>query len=140
MPVVPALMALTMMTMSRMFAMHLRAIGKRSRKQGVYRLIRTPGHTAIKLNACFHQGRLRTRTDSAADQCVHTPSGKQSRQSAVPISIGIHHLCICNFSASDLVNLKLLCPTKMRKYISIVVSNCYLHLCLISALFSSRCI
>ena len=115
------------LSMSMMITMDIRVKAKISCKQCVYRLIRAAGHAAVKPDSRIRQRHLRTCSDSAADQGIHSQIRKQARQSAMTASIGAYYLRFRNLTFFNIIYFKLLRMPKMLKYVSIFICDCNFH-------------
>ena len=94
-------------------ALDIRIICKISRDKSFYRFIGIPRSAAVKRDPCICKGILRSHSDPAADQGVHSQFSQKTCQRPVSASVGICDLLFCDLPVFHVVDLKLLCVSEM---------------------------
>ena len=125
-----AAVSFPMLMISVMTALYIRIVGKSSCCQSFYRIICASGDAAVKLNSGFCQCILGSCSDSAADQSVYLQIRKKACQSAMPASICIYNLLLCNLPFFHIIDLELLRMSEVLEYFSVFIGYCYSHLIL----------
>ena len=110
-----------------MIALYIWIISEVYRQEIFYSLIRLSRDSSVELDSGFFKGALRSRSYSAADQSIHSLRLKEPRQRSVTVSVCSQYLRFTDLSIVYLVYFKLLGMSEMLKYLSILISYCYLH-------------
>ena len=125
--VVPMFVVMTaipvFMVMVVVIAMGVRVVSKRSLRERLCRLVRASLHAGVELDADVGQRHLRAHADAAANQRVDLGRLQESRQRAVPASVGINDLLSRDFSVFYIVQLELFRMSEVLKNLSVVISN-----------------
>ena len=93
----------------------------------LYRVLHSAADTAVQLNTSRRQGASGSPANAAADQHLYTLPDKETSQSAVPLSIGIHDLSGGHRAVFHLIQAELLGVSKVLIYISIFIGHCNFH-------------
>ena len=110
-----------------MVTVHIRVVCKRSGQISRHRFIRRTGYATAETDSGFGQRRLGSAADASADQHLCLGLRQKAGQRAVPLAVRIDNLCVYDFSVLDIVELKLLCMSKMLIDLSVFVSNSNPH-------------
>ena len=110
-----------------MIALYIWIISEVSRQEIFYSLIRLSRDSSVELDSGFFKGALCSCSYSAADQSIHSLCLKEPCQRSVTVSVCSQYLRFTDLSIVYLVYLKLLGMSEMLKYLSILISYCYLH-------------
>ena len=86
------------------------------------------GSAAEQLNARLCQSRLRTGTNAAAEDDIHTVLYKEAHQCAVALTIGGDHLTAQDLIVFRIVNFELCGVAEVLEHLTIFVRNCDFHI------------
>ena len=101
--------------MIMMVTMHIRVINKCPCQKCLHRPVRITGDPSVKLYSGGCKRILRPAANPAAKQCIDTVLCQKSRECSVTASLCIYHLFPLNDAILDIIDLKLLCVSKMLK-------------------------
>ena len=87
-------MALTVMVIAVMVALHIGIVQQVACNQCLHSCISTAGNTTEELDAGCCQCHLGTAADTAADQNICLDRRQDTCQSTVAAAVGIHHLTL----------------------------------------------
>ena len=108
---VPSLAVLVVMVI----AVDIGIVAQISAEQCAHRCVSVAADTAVELDACFGQCRLRTAADASADQSVYTVLHQEACQCAVTAAIGVNDFRMSDFAVRSFIKLELLGVTEMLK-------------------------
>ncbi len=129
-------MAAAFMTAAVMVAVMVMMIASRSRIDQFTLKISFNDFVGISLGACADfdacvcKCLLGTAADTAADQYIDCVVCKQAGKCTVTDAVGTDHFTGDDIAVLDIIDFKELCPAKMLKYISLIISYCNFHFCL----------
>ena len=86
-----------------------------SAEQCAHRRISVPADTAVELDACFGQCRLRTAADATANQSVYTVLHQKACQCAVTTAVGVNDFRMSDFAVRSFIKLELFGVAEMLK-------------------------
>ena len=92
-----------------------------------YCLVRIAFRAGTESDPCFFQRCLRAAAYSAADQHVNRLIGQKSCKGAVSHAVGTDYFTGDYLTVFYFIYLEKLCPSKMLKNVSILISYCYFH-------------
>jgi hypothetical protein len=133
------LLATTAAMLAMMLAGGIRIKFKLSGQQSFYRLIRIPGHAAIKRYTRLRQSPPGAAADAAAYERVNLQLFKDIRQRSMPAAIGIDCCGNLNFTGLNVVNFKSFRMPEMPEYLSVFIGYRDSHISFPRFLVFSSC-
>ena len=124
--VMPALVIFPLM-MSMVVALGIRIIFQRSIRKGFCGGVRRTLNACIKLDPGIRKRRLRTHTNTSADQGVSLHRLQEAGKGAMAASVGINDLLIHDLTLINIIQLKLLGMTEVLEDFSVFVCDCDSH-------------
>ena len=102
-------------------------VAQTSAEQSLHRCVSVPADTAIELDACFGQCRLRTAADATANQSVYTVLHQKACQCAVTAAVGINNFRMRDFAVHSFIKLELFGMAEMLKDLTVFIGDCNFH-------------
>ena len=111
-----------------MAALYAGIESKISGKKCFHSVVRIAGHTAVQLDTCRAECRLRTAADAAADQDFSVQHAQHAGQRAVAAAVGADDLGGNDLSVLNIIDLEKFGMTKMLEDHTVVVCNRDFHI------------
>ena len=119
--------AITVVMMSMVIAVGVRIILQISFGKRLRCFVSRTLDTSIKFDSGIGECHLRTHTDPAANKSIRLCRLQEAGKRAVSASIGVYDLLIYDLSVLYVVQLELLCVSKMLEDLSVFIGYCDSH-------------
>ena len=100
---------------------------ERAAEERIHGAVCVAAYPTVQADSCFGQSDLCAAADAAANQRVHAVSGQKTGQRAVAAAIGGHNFTLADLSIRHVIQLELLCVSKMLENLTIFVGDSNFH-------------